>query len=198
VLSADQAICEMLERHTPVLTVPQIARSWFSCTHEPLKVAGRFVRRLAKHGVVQIASEMLHPELDVSEPLLSWEPTMDESPDLGRVAWRAKARFSEAPTRTVVARLAGKEPRRTTALIHDVMLAGVFLDYLRQDASVAERWRSERDFSPSELPRFGNRLPDAVLREENHEVLIDCIGSYDKRRLTQTFEAWKNFYFRFY
>jgi hypothetical protein len=189
---------ELLRCKVRVFTLEQIARTWFPDAKAPLSAARKCVAKMAATGSASVTTEHLHPEVDVSRPLFEWRPGSDEPPDLGRVAWKAKSRFRSAPLRTLVVRSVDAKAGRSTELWHDLMLSQVFLNLRQADPSIVRRWTHEDHLSPESRVAFGNRVPDALLREETSNMLIECIGSYDKRRLDDTFTSWRSFPFRLY
>jgi hypothetical protein len=189
---------ELLRCKVRVFTLEQIARTWFSATSGPLSLARKCVAKMAAAGSVSVTKELLHPEVDVTKPLFEWKAGYDERPDLGRVAWKAKSRFRASSTQTVVVRSVEARRGRSTELLHDVMLSGVFLNLRKADPTIVRSWTHEDHLSPACRKAFGSRVPDAVLHGDTCALLIEIIGSYDKRRLKETFTSWRSFTFRFY
>jgi hypothetical protein len=195
---ASEDVGYVLAEKVRVLTLNQIRDLWFADSKDPSGTARRFIRKLVASGVVLSTTEMLYAEPNVSKPLLEWEPTSEEEPDLGRLSWKACSRHKGPPVRTVVVRIADARQCRATSLMHDVMLSRIFLNHLHLDPTVFARWTHEDQMRATDRVRFNHRVPDALLREEDRDVLIECISSYDKRRLTETFNAWRPYPFRFY
>lgn len=188
------AISLLLSEKLRVLTAFQVAKTWFQHTRHPLRSAMSCLRDMAARDEVLLDSAMLHPEIELSTPLLDWIPGGDE-PDFGRLAWRAKSRFTEPPKRTCLvlpgSRLGavGKLRRlRATETQHDVMVTSILLNLARHDTSVIDRWSHEDVIR--ERFRPGEKRPDAILLEGSREVLIECAGSYSKAKLQAVHQAF--------
>ncbi len=188
------AVRFLLSEKLRVLTAEQVAISWFQHTKHPLRSAMSCLRNMADRNEIQLDTAMLHPEIDLTEPLLDWIPGGDE-PDFGRLAWRAKSRFTKPPRRTCLilpgSRLGavGKLRRlRATETQHDVMVASILLNFSRNDSTVIDRW-SHEDLIRT---RFGTgeKRPDAILLEGNTEVFIECAGCYPKSKLKAVHQAF--------
>ncbi len=160
------------------------------------------LRALAARGGVRLGTAMLHPELPVTSPLLNWVPGEDE-PDFGRLAWRAKSRFSDPPRRTGLVfpgprlRIGGRlRPLRATETQHDVMVAAILLGLAKVDRAVIERWHHEDVLRERFGP--GVKRPDAILVEDVGEVYIECAGSYSKAKLLEVHRAFEHLPYRLY
>lgn len=179
------------EQKVRVLTREQIARTWFGHVQGPARSAAVCVRNLDSHDFVRVSSAMLHPEIDVSRPLFSFRPG-DEEPDTGRLSWWARRRFTKSPVRTVIVTpgpglvLGSLRHLRSTEILHDTLVASLFLSLVDKDARVFERWSLEDLLAG----RFTGKIPDAVLITDHGEVVIEVIGAYSARKVAEIHAAF--------
>lgn len=190
------------EQKVRVLTVPQIARTFFQHTKVPTRSAREVLRIMASHGLVTLQTAMIHPEFDVSTPLHEYQPG-DDPPDFGRVSWRAQSRFTEAPVRTGIvsagSRLiptARRRALRTTEILHDTILSAVFLNLVSANPSVYDRWNHE-DARVGGIA-CGSNIPDAVLSQEGGLIVIECIGAYSADKIRAIHTAFEHLPYRLY
>ena len=175
-----------------MLSLPQIARTWFAATAQPLRAARKAVALLQRVGLVAVETFVVHPELALPAPLVTWEPGLD-APNLGALAYRLESRWPLAPlptamviaTRQAAARFAGyggRHSRRSEAS-HDQSLAGLYLKMRAQSPDRARAWLPE---SALHAQGWGRKqpLPDALLRfPDAQELVIEFAGSYPRHRL---------------
>lgn len=200
--TAREAIELVLGEKVRILTAPQIASTWFGHTRHPLRSAMTCLRSLATQSIVRLDSAMLHPELELSVPLLTWVPG-DPSPDFGRIAWLASSRFSKPPRRTTIVRPGsritahkGCRRLRSTEIQHDVMVAEIFLRTIERHPARFNRWLHEDSFGT----RFDTdeKRPDAILVGENATTYIECAGSYSKAKLQAIHAAFEHIPYELY
>ena len=185
-----------------MLRAEQIARTFFSHTADPKRSAATLVRRMAGEGLVNSNIAILHPEVNCMTPLFEFHPG-DRSPDFEMLAWRAKSRFRKPPIRTNVVTAGAKliptalqRPVRRTELLHDTILSAVFLQLVTTDHAAFDKWQHEDARRDATVP--GDKVPDAVLREKDTLVFIECIGSYAGHKIKSIHEAFQHVPYRFY
>lgn len=192
----DRQIVETLALRVRVLTVEQIARTWFGSNGDPVREAGRRIRRLESHGLVERFTALARPELPLRAPLWSWTP--GHAPPCCTALATQLARRWRAPlvaTRLVVATKAagvsiggagGRRPR-ASELSHDITLAAVYLNRLGRLAADGDNWISE-----ARLPGLGYGdhacLPDAVVESHGRQAAVEVGGAYSARKLAKFHE----------
>lgn len=181
----------MLTHRVRVLSLGQIARTWWAETKAPANNARARLAALEAHGLVELFYRAAHPELDLPEPLVTWTPGAPE-PQLGALAYRLESRWPLQHRRTllvVATRKAaawfgghgGRRPR-ATEVSHDLGVASLFLAFRSRASSRAAAWVSEASLAADGWGK-GAPLPDAVLRGGGGEILIEFAGSYSKEKL---------------
>lgn len=184
-------IVDLLTRQARVLTVQQIAMTWFGANEARARVA---VFELEQQALLSRRCVLARPTLILDGPLVQWLPG-DELPDFGAVAYRLRRRWREAvePTEIVVAtreakrRLGGfcggRWPRQSE-ISHDVSLSEVYLWYRTFKPEEAECWVPEAQIY-AERWGMGERLPDALIRGRDGgiERVVEFGGSYRKQKL---------------
>ena len=187
----DRALLDTLTQRVRVLSLAQVARTWFSGAAEPLRNAERRLRGLAARGLVERFVMSARPELVLLQPLFCWAPR-EPGPEFDRLAYRLEARWTApaVPTRLIIASraagtwlggFAGRRPRRSE-VSHDLTLAGLYLRRLAERPELRELWLSE-----ARLRRLGYgddaRLPDAMVRGHDTCTVVEVGGTYSARKL---------------
>ena len=136
----DEEILDTLTRRVRVLTLRQIARTWWLTSVRPEEAARDRLQILRRDGLLQIQTAPAHPELLLESPVVTWKPT-DRDPDFGAISYRLKSRWKEHPistvcvssTRNAANRFHGHGGRfpRPVERTHDIHLARVYLIYRR-------------------------------------------------------------------
>jgi hypothetical protein len=205
----DDDICRILTHKVRVLSLPQIAATWFASAAGPLRAARKCVAALQEAGLVTVATLVVHPPVAVPAPLVTWSPG-DAEPNLGSLAYRLERRWPLAPvptslvtaTRKAAARYGGhggRQSRRSEAS-HDLSLAGLYLHMRMRSSLRAQAWVSEAALLAE---GWGRRqpLPDALLRfARGRQIAVEFAGTYPKHRLKRfhafcarrglTYEVW--------
>lgn len=193
----DRDLLETLALRVKVLTVGQIARTWWSDERAAVTQCRKHLRQLAGRGLVEVFTMMAHPETDLAEPLAAWQPGLD-SPDFGSVSYRAKRRWKDASRRTdlVIVTEQGASPHggpagrrlRVSEATHDVHLAAVYLRMRRELPTRARSWLSEAALAAGALgerpPASGEKQPDAMVRDGRSRTAIEFVGDYSPAKLT--------------
>lgn len=189
----------VLTHSVRLMSVAQIARRWFMHAVSPQHAAFCWLHRKAVLGLFECRTMTLYPQLVFKRPLFEWHPGMEE-PNFGAIAWRAAARWREAPVATVVVQATykakvltggfiGGRPIRQTEANHDHQLAALFLA-LEKAAEGNFLWKSEDELKARGLGFAGGLLPDAFIA--NTGPVIDFIGSYSPRKLSRMHHAFKD------
>lgn len=187
----DQDILSTLSLRVRLLTLAQIARTWW---HETASTAAR--RRLGQLREAGLLSSAQIVALHVGvleAPIVCWGPAQPR-PNLGAVAWRLKRRWSAAPQPAVIyfatrrcGQLFGGARRgkfaRAFQVSHDLGVAEMFLAYRRTRPETVRRWIDEDRLAPY---RRGEKLPDAVLATAPSavpELVLEFGAGYGKSRV---------------
>jgi hypothetical protein len=201
---SDREILETLTHRVRVLTVRQVARTWFCDSVDPMRRAKRRLAVLQRAGHVFLSTVVAHPELPLQRPVLEWHPD-DAMPDFGPIAYRLQSRWTSPVTTTnlVLAAhaarcrfggyIAERQPRRSE-VTHDLHLACVYLWYRHNRPELAKQWVSEHEL----YARGGGRnarLPDALIRDRRRrpgrDLVVEFGGSYSKQKLVEFHEELK-------
>lgn len=195
----DLEIFEALTKRVRVLSVQQIARTWWADSH---RVAQNRLRGLATDGLLQIQSLPAHPELCLEEPVSVWTPGAP-NPDFGSISYQLQSRWREHPVLTAcvsASKLAAKRfggyggrPPRSVERTHDIHMARVFLLYRERHPELVREWVFEEQVKTERRQALRNaeldyssveqKLPDAFLRSASGTKVIEFGGAYGKDKL---------------
>jgi hypothetical protein len=186
----DLEILHVLTKKVPILSVSQVARTWWGEALHPVEAARNRLRALEAQAFVHTISFPVHPEVPLAHPLFAWFPGQPE-PDFGALAYRAQARWARPPvfqtfayaTRKAAAHLGGFGGSRPDAnhATHDMHLANVFLLKRLHEPASAQSWESE-DTVRAERSDYDDKLPDAIVTDPA-KIAIDFVGKYPKTKL---------------
>lgn len=185
----DIEILDALSTRIHLMSLNQIARTWWPNTkNAPANAKGR-LSQLQDAGLISNERLMLSPELPLAHPLLTWAPG-DPIPEFSSLAYRLTARWTDAPILTQVytatKRAAqhfgghGGRPIRSTERTHDLHLAAVFLIKRQNPAFRTDFWLSESSIYAQQLSK-NEKLPDALIKVPR--TAIEFGGEYDKYKL---------------
>ncbi len=182
-----------LTHHVRVLTVDQVARTWWPHTKRPRNNAKKRLQELENQKLVSLQTILARPEIDLEEPVFNWK-IGDPKPDFGPIAYRLKARWKEPlePTDVVIASrdtklhyggyIGGRMPRESEAT-HDINLAKVYLQFRQEQPELLDFWVSEAQ-QYAEGGGKNQRLPDVIIRDgEAVQMIIEFAGAYSKQKL---------------
>ena len=190
----DEELLSTLTLKVRLLTVAQIARTWWDGTKGNSAAAHR-VQELAAAGWLRRDAVTASPELHFEDCLLFWEPH-NPDPNFGDLARRALKRLPNRSEQAVVVRATEKAARlfggdagvlKPPSINHDVQLAGLYLHFVRHRPADAEAWISEATLA---VDRKGQILPDAALTDDAGAVTraIEFVGRYPPERLRRLHE----------
>src|SRR5690349_9025321 len=94
----DEQILETLTTKIRVLSLDQIARTWWGQARAGASLAARRLSVLGRTGLLTFEPLWSRPELPLSKPLFSWQPGMPP-PDCAHLSTQAVARWREAAIR---------------------------------------------------------------------------------------------------
>jgi hypothetical protein len=188
----DGAILHVLCHQLRVLSLPQIARTWWSSDGGPDRDASRRCARLAAAGLLTMREFLVQPELTLSAPLASWR-CHQPPPPFAAVAHAASRRFSGpvesvlliAATERAARSLGGHGGRlpRTSEATHDLHLATVYLWMRRRLPTRTESWRSEAWLADRRPRSASGKVPDAMVRDGHSRTAIEMVGQYSTEKL---------------
>ena len=188
-----EELLQALTRHVRVLTLEQVARTWWSHTKRPKNNAQKRLRKLEEEGLVECFTMLARPEIELSGPVFRWSPG-DPEPDFGPIAYRLQRRWKGpfVPTQAVIATRKAKRDYagsnggrmpRDSETTHDIHLAQVYLRLRKEQPELLEGWVSEAQ-QYAEGGGKNARLPDVIIRESgNPRLLIEFAGAYSKQKL---------------
>lgn len=194
----DRAILLALTHKVRLLSLPQIARTWWNETEAGLTNTRKRLNLLAA-GPTPLVRKLqvnAHPELDLVEPLFIWSPG-EPDPHFGALSYRLKSRWKDAPkpttvfiaTQSAVRQFGGwgGKLKRPLQVTHDLHLSQIYLLYLKQRPLEVEHWVSEEHLAPE---RRHQKLPDAELRTpQGHTTrVIEFAGAYDAQHVKRVHE----------
>src|SRR5713226_9334633 len=201
----DLEILDALTRRVRILSLPQIARTWWPGSANGPRVAENRLRILVAEGLLHIERAPAHPEIQLDGPVASWE-LEKLAPDFGAVSYRLKARWREHPilttcvsaSKTAADRIGGYggRPARAVERTHDLHMAQVYLFYrihypdliphwVFEEQIKAERRRARREPNP------GEKLPDVIIKSGTATKVIEFGGAYSKEKLVAFHEYCK-------
>lgn len=189
----DHELFDALTRRVRLLSLAQVARTWWPQASRPARAAETRLRALAEDGLIGLSRELAHPELDLETPVISWTPGEAE-PNFGSASFKLQSRWSSDPVRTLcvsATHLAarrfggyGGRPSREIERTHDLHFSQVFLLYRSRHPELVPFWIFEEQIKAERSRRArGEKLPDAFLRLESGLRVIEFGGAYGKRKL---------------
>jgi len=197
-MERNESILDALALRVHVLSLDQIAQTWFGGQARADAGARRVMQRMVKAGLAAMKREYCYPMLPLSGPILAWAPGQAE-PDLGAVAYSLQSRWPEASSRVVevytsTPRLANRiggfdgRLRHRDQVTHDLHVSEIYLRLFQTNPDLACRWMGEELCKRGQ--EFGEKLPDAVLADASGRPAraIEFGGRYPKKRVQDFFE----------
>lgn len=200
----EEQILRALANDVRVLSLTQVARTWWSDTKWGRSRAKAAMTELDASNWLQIHRSLARPVVELHQPLLSWSP-QDETPDfweLSRTLHRRAAKaasmtsFVFASARTVAMFGRGRAPSvKLTQMTHDLHVAEVYLWY-RTNGHSARNWISE-DRLPRDWPLRAR--PDATLTNDEGEFhrAVEYGGDYPPSRLEELHEGLSSIHLKY-
>jgi hypothetical protein len=194
----DVEILDALTKRVRVLSIPQIARTWWKDAADSERVASNRLRTLQAEKLVHIERLPAHPELLLEGPAATWWPG-DAAPDFSALSYRLQSRWKRHPVLTAcvsASKLAanrfggyGGRPPRAVERTHDVHMAQVYLLYRTRNPELVRHWVFEEQVKAERrrekrAPIWGEKLPDAFIRSEAGIRVVEFGGAYNKDKLT--------------
>jgi len=191
----DKEIIDALVHRVRVFSIPQIARTWWP--EGSPKDASRRIELLDQAGLLHLFRAISHPEITISQPVLSWTPGQ-ASPEFGKASYQLKSRWNQPPISikcVIATTLAGRSfggsggrfPRESERT-HDLHMSAIFLDYRRLHPEAIPFWRSEARILWERGGSKTEKLPDAILDFPQGPTIIEFGGAYSKSKLTRFHE----------
>ena len=186
----DEAILRTLTHRVRMLSLEQIARTWWSDSDASRETARRRLRHLASAGLLERVEILTHPILALDGPLFFWTEG-GEPPDSGALSYRLKVRWTESPEATSVylaTRRAANEfggfggpIKARYQATHDLHVSEVFLRLTEDHPEVESFWTAEE-----QLPNRRNDFnPDAEIRDPTGAttLVVEFGGAYEVDRV---------------
>ena len=192
----EEQILRALANDVRVLSLQQVARTWWTDTRWGRSRAKAAMTELESLGWLQIHRSLARPIDEMQEPLMSWSPR-DDRPDFWRLSRVLHKRsmqdasmttFVFASPKSIVLFGRGRAPSvKLTHMTHDLHVAEVYLTYRRTGLS-SRHWISE-DRLPSDWPL--RERPDAALVNDDGQFYraVEYGGNYPPSRLAELHEG---------
>jgi hypothetical protein len=193
----DLEILDALTRRIRVLSLDQIARTWWQDAGNRNRVAENRLRELAGENLLHLERAPAHPELTLEAPVTVWT-TNDPEPEWGAVSYKLQTRWRSHPettlcvsaSKTAVNRFGGHggRPPRSVERTHDIHMAQVYLIYREKYPELLAHWvfeekiKAERRREAREAT-YGQKLPDVILRSGRDIRVVEFGGAYGKDKL---------------
>jgi hypothetical protein len=192
----DREILSTLLEKARVMSLGHIADRWWQ---GDTGLAARRLSKLSDGGWIVGEHLLARPLLSLQSPLFTWAPTAPD-PDSGRLSWRARSRWKSPAIPTPVwhvtplaaARLGGharQSVKNKCQLTHDLHVASIYLNLLREDEKAAAMWVGEDSLPEGLVAGF---VPDAVLMRRGQIIrAIEFGGAYPRSRFESLHDECK-------
>ena len=197
----DREILDTLCIRVRILSVEQIARTWFGEARNPGSAARRRLKELEGIRFVEKREVLAHPLLDLKKPIFDWEPgeyVLGSGPNFAALAAELRNRWSDRkpelrtvwkPTETAKNSFGGAaEMSPLGQETHDLQLSELYLRTRGLEPERASQWRGE-DCYASE--RRGRKRPDAELIDPATRqtwCVIEMGGRYEALHLEHLYQ----------
>lgn len=185
----DHEILRALTRQLRLMSLEQIARTWWQPSKHRAQYAQLRMQRLAQAGLVARYRLPAHVLPSPATPVFTWRPGLPP-PDYGQLSHQLRSRWSASPQPTLcyaatplaanlyAAVSAKLRPLDTT---HDLMLSEAFRWYRQHRPELLPLWWGEDALGKA---GFQIKDPDALLLREGQPFhAIESGGSYDAQRV---------------
>lgn len=195
----DSDILQALTHRVRLLSLEQIARTWWRDTKHSEGNAAKRLKELEEEDLLRRHVLHAHPELPLPCPLFAWTPGQPR-PDYGALSYRCMSRWTE-PFRPTPAFLATRraanhfggilrKPPKEVEENHDLHLAGMFLRVRASRPALLPHWLSEAKVKRSRPDAPGEKLPDALIRVAGGDPIAFEFGGAYPRDKVQSFHEW--------
>lgn len=191
VTTRDRDILAVLTQKVRVLSVAQVARTWWRTATRSEAGALRRLKELEGEGLASVFQVLARPELELASPVLVWSPG-EPAPDFASLAYQLRARWREPLKSTAVAMAteraghwlggAGGRRPRASETSHDLSLGALYLKFRSERPADARTWTSEALLYNRESGS-GERLPDAMVGTRRRRRVVELGGSYTAEHL---------------
>ncbi len=185
----DIEILDALSARVHLMSLNQIARTWWENTKNAVANARTRLSQLEDGGLISHERLMLSPELPLVQPLVTWTPG-NPAPEFSSLAYRLMTRWTDSPILTQIYTATkqaarhfgghGGRPIRSTERTHDLHLATVFLIKRQDPRFRTSFWLSESSVYDRRVSKK-EKLPDAIIKVSR--TAIEFGGEYDKQKL---------------
>ena len=192
-------VVELLCRDVRVMAAHQIASRFFSGSRTPIRSANRLCRELERSGMAK-KSRATVSLIDVSRPLLTWEPNEPDEPiQFESISYANSVRWTRGPqprpttvlTATSKAHgLFGGSSRevRNRELEHDLAVSALCLQ-IQQNPD--HQWISEDSI---DVAMFNGYRPDAIVKSDGGILVLDVLGrGYKPDKIQRTFNHFRDY-----
>lgn len=189
----DLEIIDCLREHVRLLSIDQIARTWWEGQRHQITSARKRMLRLAAANRVTVKRRLARKEIPVTYPVISFCPTRPTEPSFQDAARQLKNRWLSQPSSPVDIVLHPKAySPRTSEVTHDIQLSAVYLHYRATKPELIKNWIPERVIRQELAGKKGD-ISDAQIRDISGKVVltIECGGSYRAEKLKLFHEANK-------
>lgn len=194
ITSRDDEILDSLTLRVRLLTLDQVARSWWTGAKSARQSALNRLRCLEQAEKIHLFDLLAHPELPLTEPEVHWKPKTPV-PNFHQLSYRLSRRWKQPAVRHVgliASRASGRHYGgwggrypRPTERTHDLHMATVFLLKRSQDPGSVAHWMSEEKVRERQRQRRSDsaqHVPDAILKRPKR-CAIEFGGSYPADKL---------------
>lgn len=189
----DWEILDALSLRIRMLSLPQIARTWWTGAVDPQSAARERLDRLVGRGWLLRTRALVQQLSPIAAPQVVWS-SGQWVPEFGPISWRLRQRWAGPASIVTVYRATSQTARRFGGqrrdhiarpfqMAHDIGTAEMFLAVRRQRPELVRRWIDEDRLAPF---RRGQKLPDAVIADSPSapiELVLEFGAGYSKQRL---------------
>lgn len=197
--AVEEQVLDALTLRVRLLSVAQVARTWWPDSRHRNAHARRVLRNLEREGLIRRTTLCAHPELSLTTPVSTWSPGL-RPPEASQLSRSLQRRWCDPPLLVDVALatqaaanffggVARTDPKRVEQT-HDLHLSTVFLVHRSRDPLLVSHWISEGRIHRSRPDAPGEKLPDAMIQLPNGaRRVIEFGGAYRPPKL-QAFHAF--------
>ena len=196
-------ILEALALRVNFFTVNQVARTWFTEEARPKDAARRALSLLIEHDLIA-PRRLLNafPEQPIEEPVFVWE-VGDRAPSYNDLSAQLRSRWhglawTETQAFTITAKGATQVAGGLVPALqaedenHDLHMSAVFLVIRDRRPEWVKHWISDRHYHEERgrPPGFQEKTPDAIVRINGEQRVIDFGGAYHPKKIGTIHRYW--------